>query len=85
MTIDWHLADLALTYRTALSNGVLTHYPDPPSGEADLTLTLTKPQLLGMLAGAGMDGVEHAGDLGAIQRLLGVLDTPDVNFPIVTP
>jgi alkyl sulfatase BDS1-like metallo-beta-lactamase superfamily hydrolase len=85
MTIDWHLTDLALTYRTALSNGVLTHYPDPPSGEADLTLTLTKPQLLGMLAGAGMDGVEHAGDLGAIQRLLGVLDTPDVNFPIVTP
>jgi alkyl sulfatase BDS1-like metallo-beta-lactamase superfamily hydrolase len=85
MTIDWHLTDLALTYRTALSNGVLTHYPDPPSGEADLTLTLTKPQLLGMLAGAGMDGVEHAGDLGAIQRLLGVLDNPDVNFPIVTP
>ncbi len=68
-----------------LSNGVLTHYPDPPSGDVDLTLILTRPQLLAMLAGAGMKGVDHVGDLGTIQRLLSVLDTPDVNFAIVTP
>jgi hypothetical protein len=29
--------------------------------------------------------VEHTGDLGAIQRLLGVLDGADVNFAAVTP
>jgi alkyl sulfatase BDS1-like metallo-beta-lactamase superfamily hydrolase len=38
-----------------------------------------------MLAGAGRDGVEHVGDLSAIQRLLSILDTPDVSFAIVTP
>jgi Alkyl sulfatase C-terminal len=57
-----------------LTNGALNHYPKPPPGDSDLILTLTKPQLLAMLAGAGMDGVEHAGELGTIQRLLSVLD-----------
>ncbi len=85
LTIEWHLTDLSETYRMTLANGVLAHYPHPPTGDADLTLTLTKPQLLAMLAGAGMDGVEHAGDLSAVQRLLSVLDTPDVAFAIVTP
>ena len=68
-----------------LANGVLTHYPDPPSGDADLTFTLTKPRLLAMLAGGGTEGVEHVGDLGTIQRLLSALDSTDVNFAIVTP
>ena len=85
ITIDWQFTDLAETYRMTLSNGVLTHYPSPPPGKVDLTLTLTKPLLLAMLAGAGMEGVDHAGDLGTIQRVLSVLDTPDVNFAIVTP
>jgi hypothetical protein len=29
-----------------------------------------------MLAGGGLDGVEHEGDPGALQRLLSVLETP---------
>jgi alkyl sulfatase BDS1-like metallo-beta-lactamase superfamily hydrolase len=29
--------------------------------------------------------VEHEGDLGALQRLLSVLETPPATFAIVTP
>ena len=76
MTIDWHLTDLDQRYRMSLSNGVLVHYPNLGPGDADQAFTLTKPQLLAMLAGGGLDGVEHQGDLGALQRLLSVLETP---------
>ena len=41
-----------------------------------LTLTLTKPQLLGMLAGNGLEGIQTNGDPGALHQLLGLLDTP---------
>ena len=55
----------------SLANGVLVHYQDPGPGAADLSFTLTKPQLLAML--------------GALQRLLSVLETPSATFAIVTP
>ena len=54
-------------------------------GRADLTLTLTKPQLLGILAGSSPEGVQTEGDPGALHRLLSLLDTPDPGFAIVTP
>jgi hypothetical protein len=41
-----------------------------------LTLTLTKPQLLGMLAANGLEGIQTNGDPGALHQLLGLLDTP---------
>ena len=85
VTIDWHFTDLGERYRMSLANGVLVHYQDPGAGAADLSFTLTKPQLLAMLAGGGLEGVEHQGDPGALQRLLSVLETPAVNFAIVTP
>jgi alkyl sulfatase BDS1-like metallo-beta-lactamase superfamily hydrolase len=85
LTIDWHLSDLGERYRMTLSNGVLVHYPNPGPGDAELSFTLTKPQLLAMLAGGGLEGVEHQGDLGALQRLLSVLETPHATFAIVTP
>ncbi|UGT65231.1 hypothetical protein LTT61_00750 [Nocardia asteroides] len=53
--------------------------------EVDLTLELTKPQLLGILAGKGLDGVSHSGDPAVLQRLFGLLDTPGPDFAIVTP
>ncbi len=33
----------------------------------------------------GLGGIQTAGDLGALQRVLGLLDTPDPGFAIVTP
>jgi alkyl sulfatase BDS1-like metallo-beta-lactamase superfamily hydrolase len=68
-----------------LANGALIHWADPAPGGTDLMLTLTKPQLLGMLAGHGLEGIQGAGDLDALQRLLGLLDIPDPGFAIVTP
>ena len=54
-------------------------------GDVDLTVTLTKAQLLGLLGGGGLDGIDTAGDAGCLQPLLGVLDRPGPDFPIVTP
>ncbi len=85
LTIDWDFTDQSTRHRMTLSNGALIHWSDPAPGGADLTLTLTKPQLLAMLAGQGLEGIQTKGDPGVLQRLLGLLDTPDPGFAIVTP
>ena len=85
LTIDWEFTDESTRYRMTLSNGALIHWANPAPGEAGLTLTLTKPQLLGMLTGQGLEGVQAAGDRGALPLLLSLLDTADPGFAIVTP
>jgi alkyl sulfatase BDS1-like metallo-beta-lactamase superfamily hydrolase len=83
--IDRVLTDLGHTYRTELSHGVLIQDIDPAHGSADLTVTLTKPGLLGLLGGAGLAGLQTDGDTGAVARLLGMLDPISGDFAIVTP
>jgi len=89
--IDLELTDEGRVWRLELSNGALIHRSretgKPARGEtaADLTLTLTKPQLLAVLAGQGLDGVTTAGDPAALARLTGLLDAAVPDFPIVTP
>lgn len=85
MAVEWRFTDLDERWRTTLGNGVLVPEPEPPVGDVDLTVTLTKPQLLGLLGGQGLDELEHDGDLLVLQRLVGVLDTVDANFAMVTP
>ncbi|MFD7292421.1 alkyl/aryl-sulfatase [Streptomyces sp. NPDC059897] len=85
LSIVWKVIDLAETHRMELSNGALVHFPEPRDTEADLTVTLTKAQLLGILAGHGLDGIGQQGDATALARLFGLLDEPDPNFAIVTP
>ncbi len=51
LTIDWVFTDLGHTYRLELTNGVLIQHLDPADGSTDLTVTLTKPQLIGLLTG----------------------------------
>ncbi|MEU6846202.1 alkyl sulfatase dimerization domain-containing protein [Streptomyces sp. NPDC046716] len=85
LSILWNVIDLGETYRMELSNGTLIHYQNPRDTTADLTLTLTKAQLLGMLAGHGLDGIGQQGDASVVALLLGLLDEPDPNFAIVTP
>jgi alkyl sulfatase BDS1-like metallo-beta-lactamase superfamily hydrolase len=87
---DWHFTDVGRHYRLRLSNGALTYTPlaadQPGDAEpADATFTLTKPQFLELLSGRGLDGVEHSGDPDVLSALLGVLEEPDHDFPIVTP
>ncbi|MEV4399558.1 alkyl sulfatase dimerization domain-containing protein [Nonomuraea sp. NPDC049607] len=85
LSIDWHLTDLGELHRTTLSNGVLVQRLNPPEEPVDLTLRLTRAQLLGLLAGKGVEGVEREGDITALQRLVAVLDSPGRDFAIVTP
>ncbi|MEE1821496.1 alkyl sulfatase dimerization domain-containing protein [Streptomyces sp. BE20] len=89
LTIDLALVDERRRHRLTLSNGALTHRTVPPSGAArtaaDLTLTLTKPQLLGLLAGGGSEKIDHEGDLGALDRLFSLVTPVDKSFPVVTP
>ncbi|WP_017599057.1 alkyl/aryl-sulfatase, partial [Nocardiopsis lucentensis] len=88
LTVDWEFTDLGERYRTRLSNGAFVHWraDGALSGDADLTLRLTRGKLLGLISGeGGLDDIDHTGDLGVLQRLVDVLDAPDPNFPIVTP
>jgi alkyl sulfatase BDS1-like metallo-beta-lactamase superfamily hydrolase len=86
LVIDWNFTDAGNTVRLALSNGALIQTVNPKAeGTADLTLTLTKAQLLGLLAGRGLDGIQHAGDPAVLTTLTSLLDAPDPAFPIVTP
>jgi alkyl sulfatase BDS1-like metallo-beta-lactamase superfamily hydrolase len=91
VAIDLVLTDEGRTWRLELSNGALIHRsrstdrPAPGETPADLTLTLSKPQLLAVLAGKGLDGVPTVGDPSALAQLNGLLDTADPDFPIVTP
>ena len=51
LTIDWEFTDVGETLPHGAVNGALIHPPTRPTAAADLTFTLTKPQLLGLLAG----------------------------------
>ncbi|WP_194891359.1 alkyl/aryl-sulfatase [Catenulispora pinisilvae] len=85
---DWHFTDLDEHYRLTLENGVLTYIPlggKTPAEDAEAAFTLTKPQFMGLLAGKGMDGIQHTGDATVLTTVLGVLDDPDPDFAIVTP
>ena len=86
LAIDWVFTDLGHTYRTELRHGVLIQDVDPKQGTADLTLTLTKSDLLGLLGGTrGLEGLSTEGDPAVVATLLGVLDPPTPGFAIVTP
>lgn len=85
-TVHWQLTDLGEAYRMTLHNGVLIHSRTSQPGDgADLALTLTKPQLMQILGGQGLDGIEHTGDPGVLMTILSVLDDPDPDFAVVTP
>ncbi|MGW5862846.1 alkyl/aryl-sulfatase [Streptomyces sp. NPDC055239] len=86
LTIDLVLTDEQRRQRLTLHNGALTHRTVTiPKTEAGLTLTLTKPQLLGLLAGKDLDGVTTDGDSALLTRLFSYVTKPDTAFPIVTP
>jgi alkyl sulfatase BDS1-like metallo-beta-lactamase superfamily hydrolase len=86
LVIDCRFTDTGTDVRLTLSNGALIPTVNPRTRvKADLTLSLTKPQLFGMLTGGGLDRIEHSGDPAVLGRLIALLDTPDPAFPIVTP
>ncbi|WP_235997764.1 alkyl/aryl-sulfatase [Nocardiopsis coralli] len=85
-SIDWVLSDQGTTYRTQLSNGALITTENPRPDGADLTVTLTRRELPGLLVGRlDLAHMDTEGDPSLLDRLLGLLDPPDYGFPIVTP
>jgi len=89
LTVDLALTDEGNRHRLTLQNGALTHRTVPlgtaPKTPAQCTLTLTKPQLLGVLAGKGLDGIDHDGDPAVLARLFSYVTDPDKSFSVVTP
>jgi linear primary-alkylsulfatase len=84
-SIRWYFTDSGEAYRMELSNGALTHHPTTRTDPADLTVTLTRTQLLAMLGGASTDGVRFDGDPKIFATIAGFADEPDPTFAIVTP
>ncbi|MFI0353337.1 alkyl/aryl-sulfatase [Actinomadura sp. 9N407] len=85
LTIDWNFTDLKKETRLSLANGVLTPSRAHDGTPADVTLTLTKPQLLQLVATGKLDGIQTDGDPQALTTLIGLLDDVDREFDIVTP
>ncbi|MFD9242806.1 alkyl/aryl-sulfatase [Streptomyces sp. NPDC059556] len=89
LTIDLVLTDEQRRHRLTLHNGALTHRSAPvgeqPRTQPGLTVSLTRAQLLGVLAGEGLGGATTTGDPDLLARLLSYVTQPDTAFPIVTP
>ena len=85
LSVLWHFTDSGERYLMELSNGVLIHHPTQRAPEADLTITLTQPQLPGLLASGSLDGIQTSGDQSVLQALMSFTDEPRPSFPIVTP
>jgi alkyl sulfatase BDS1-like metallo-beta-lactamase superfamily hydrolase len=84
-SIRWQLSDVGENYRMELSNGALIHHPTSRDEPADLTITLTHPQLLALLSGTGSDQVQFEGDQGVLGHILGLTGEPDTAMRIVSP
>ena len=85
LSIGWHVIDVDERHHMELSNGALIHYLSDDGRPTDLTVTLTKPQLLQLLATGKPTGLDMTGDPAVLQRLIALTDNPDPDFPIVTP
>ena len=85
LSVGWHFTDTHENYRMELSNGALIHFPTTGNQPADLTVTLTRPQLVQLLATGQPDGAALSGDAGVLPRLMSLTDDPDPDFAVVTP
>jgi alkyl sulfatase BDS1-like metallo-beta-lactamase superfamily hydrolase len=84
-SIRWDVTDIGERYRMELSNGALIHFPTEREADADLSVSLTRVQLMGLLATGATDGISFEGDAGLLSKLLSLTEEPDASFSIVTP
>jgi alkyl sulfatase BDS1-like metallo-beta-lactamase superfamily hydrolase len=92
LTIGWQVTNPDEHHLLTLENGVLHHRPYPPNAEPEATLVIERQALNEMLSGtadlaalAETGRLRVEGDGAKLGELLGLLDEPDPNFPIVTP
>ena len=64
-----------------MSNGALVHHPTTRSEPADLTVELTRQELLGAIARGSTDGLRVEGDPSVFIRLLSFTDEPTPRSP----
>jgi alkyl sulfatase BDS1-like metallo-beta-lactamase superfamily hydrolase len=92
MTINWIIPEANLGYHIELENSVLIYTEEKALlPKADMTLTLPKLAFLGVLAGRTSLGQLQAGGIARVEgdpeiftRLLGLLDSFEPMFPIMT-
>jgi alkyl sulfatase BDS1-like metallo-beta-lactamase superfamily hydrolase len=85
LSVLWNFTDSGERHWMELSHGVLIHHPTKRTPQADLTVTLTHAQLLGLLATGSSDGIDTTGNPAVLQTLMSLTDEPDPNFPVTTP
>ena len=85
LSIDWHITDVDQRYFMELSNGALIHFPTKAPTKADVSVSATRPQALGLVMAGVFDGISIEGDASVLARLVGLTDEPDPDFAIVTP
>jgi alkyl sulfatase BDS1-like metallo-beta-lactamase superfamily hydrolase len=92
MVLNWTFSDLGETHVLTLENAALTHRIGPASAAADASLTLTRATLDAVVlrqvsfAEAVTSGrITIAGDPTKPAQLLGMLDSFEPSFAIVTP
>ncbi|MGH1561148.1 alkyl/aryl-sulfatase [Mumia sp. DW29H23] len=84
-SIRWELTDSAEAYRMELSNSALVHFPTKRDDPADVTVRLTRPQLLALFGTGALEGLDTSGDASVLPTLLGLTDEPDPMFNVVEP
>ena len=85
IAINWVITDTRELYRLELSHGALIHFPVTKPRAADLSVRITRARLAQGVAGGSFSGVDMTGDASVLQRLFTLLDSPDPDFPVVTP
>jgi alkyl sulfatase BDS1-like metallo-beta-lactamase superfamily hydrolase len=85
LSILWHITDRDEHHRMELSNGALNHHPTNRTDPADLVITVTRHQLLTMLATGTAEGATLDGDHNAFATIKSFTDSPNPSFPVVTP
>ena len=89
---SWVITDEGKTHVVELRNGVLNQRVADAPAPGSVVFTLTRPTLIGLLTRT-IDMIEALttglvqvdGDPMELAGLVELLDSPDTNFPIVTP
>jgi alkyl sulfatase BDS1-like metallo-beta-lactamase superfamily hydrolase len=85
LRIRWQVTDSDEAYWMELSNGALVHHPTTRNAPADLTVSLTRGQLLAAIARGSTEGLQVEGDPSVFTRLLALTEEPAEAFAMVTP
>ena len=90
--INFHFSDSDSDYLVTLANGVLNHAAGKRLPDADVNVELTRRGFLGMaMAGVPLESliesqtIQVDGDIDALAELIGLLDSFEFWFNIVTP